>query len=65
MAAGFMPTSVWHLTFSIIGTTAAGCSEFFRGRAGIPVAGMFGSNDMGFTAHAGVFNGALLFDVCS
>jgi len=26
---------------------------------------VIGSNDVGFTAHAGVFNGALLFDGCS
>lgn len=65
MAARFMPTNVYYLAFSLIGTAAAGRSEFFGGRAGIPVAGMFGSNDVGFTAHAGVFNGALLFDGCS
>ena len=65
MAARFMPTDVYNLAFSLIGTAAAGRSEFFWGRAGIPVAGMFGSNDMGFTAHAGVFNGTLVCDGCS
>jgi hypothetical protein len=59
MAAGFMPTSVYYIAFSIIGTATAGCSEFFRGRACIPVAAVIGSNDVGFPAHAGVFNGAL------
>ena len=65
MAARFMPTDVWCLAFSLIGTATAGSAEFFGGRAGITVAIVIGSNDVSFTAHAGVFNGALLFDGCS
>jgi len=50
-----MPAAVGCVLHSIIGLAAAGISEFQGGRAGFPVADIFGILFVFFTARAGLF----------